>query len=138
MYGQDFRGCKKAQGRTVMAFTGTATIKRVSDKKYRITGLSLGNAAAGTIALSSYTGSADVEIDGTEQWDRYVTSGLNGGVVSLADSIEARFNLADAASALTEDIAVSKAGDGPKDFVMTFTNLGAQATGALEIYVEFH
>ena len=121
-----------------MAFTGTATVKRVADKKYRITGLSLGNAAAGTIALNSYTGAADVELAGTEDWDRYVTSGLHGGTVSLADSIEIRYALADAASALVESIAVSKAGDGPKDFVATLTNLGTDATGALEIYVIFH
>lgn len=120
-----------------MAFTGTAAITKVADNCYRITGLSLANAAAGTIALGEYAGAADVEIAGTG-WNRYETSGLHGGMVELDDSVDVQVKIAQADAAIVEDVAVTKAGNGPTDFIATVTNLGTEATGALEIYVRFH
>jgi len=119
-----------------MAFTGTATIQKVSDNKFRITGLSLGIAATGTIGLTQHP-TAEVQLE-APGWDRYVTSGLQGGQIELDASVECRICYADAAATTTEPIAVVKTGDGPEDFLMTLTNRDAAASGALEIFVEFH
>ena len=119
-----------------MAFTGAAVIQKISDRKFRITGLSLGIGAAGTIGLSQNV-AAEVPIT-APGWDRYVSDGIHGGEVELDASVECSIVYADAAAATTEPIAVVKSGDGPADFLLTLTNRDAAVSGALEIYVEFH
>lgn len=119
-----------------MAFTGAAVITKVSDRKFRITGLSLAAAAAGTIGLSQ-NAAAEVEIT-APGWDRYDSSGVHGGLVELDDSIECRYCVAEIGLAVTEPLSIVKTGNGPSDFLLTLTNPDAAASGALEIWVEFH
>lgn len=116
-----------------MAFTGTAAITHVSDNCVRITGLSLGIAAAGTIGLlTGGAGEVDLNVPG---WNRYVNA--RGDQIELDDSVKCDVISADAAGTATEDIAVVKTGNGPTDFLLTLTNKDAAASGALEIYVTF-
>lgn len=118
-----------------MAFTGVATILKVSDNKFRITGLSLAAAATGTISLSGGLGEVKLTAPG---WDRYETSGVHGGQVELDSSIKVLVIPAVADPTTSEPITVVKTGDGPTDFLATLQNNDAAASGALEIYVEFH
>jgi hypothetical protein len=119
-----------------MAFTGAAVIKKISDNIYRITGLSLGIGANGTIGLGENAAAA-VKLLGTG-WNRYETVGQHGGQVELDESVQCDVISADAAGTAVEDIAVVKTGDGPADFLLTLTNKDAAVSGALEIYVKFH
>lgn len=119
-----------------MAFTGAAVIKKVADNLYRITGLSLAAAAAGTIGLAE-NAAAEVELAGTG-WNRYETSGLNGGTVDLADAVQVQYEVAATGLAVVEPLSVVKTGNGPADFLITLTNPDAAASGALEIYIRFH
>lgn len=119
-----------------MAFTGAAVIKKIADNLYRITGLSLAAAAAGTIGLAE-NAAADVEIAGTG-WNRYVTSGLHGGEVELNESVQVSIVVAEIALSVVEPVSIVKTGDGPADFLITLTNPDAAASGALEIWVRFH
>lgn len=119
-----------------MAFTGTPVIAKVSESCFRITGVSLGIGATGTVGLSSNAG-AEVKLNAPE-WNRYVTSGLQGGQIELDQSVEATVVYADAASTTVEPVSVTKTGDGPTDFLLTFTNRDAALSGALEIYVKYH
>jgi hypothetical protein len=119
-----------------MAFTGVAAITKISDRKFRITGLSLAAGASGDIGLVQ-NANADVQLT-APGWDRYETSGVGGGLVELDDAIEVRYCVAEAALAVTEPLSIVKSGNGPADFLATLTNPDAAASGALEIYVEFH
>lgn len=119
-----------------MAFTGTAAITKVADNLYRITGLSLAAAAAGTIGLGE-NASAEVKLNGTG-WNRYETTGTHGGRVELDDSVQVQYEVAATGLAVVEPLSVVKTGNGPADFLITLTNPDAAASGALEIYVRFH
>lgn len=119
-----------------MAFTGIAVIKKISDRKFRITGLSLAAGASGTIGLSTNV-AAEVALN-APGWDRYETSGLQGGQVELDESVQVDVIVAEAGLAVVEPVAVVKTGDGPADFLATLSNPDAAASGALEIYVSFH
>lgn len=118
-----------------MAFTGTAVIQYVSDRKARITGLSLAAAATGTIGLVA-NASAAVKLDPPDNWNRYKNA--KGEEIELDASIQVTVIKAEAGLATTEAVAVVKTGDGPADFLATLSNPDAAASGALEIYVEFH
>jgi hypothetical protein len=119
-----------------MAFTGTATVKKISDRAFRITGLSLATqTAAGTIGLEGNTG--DVDLNAAGMWGAYVAAGAQGGDVSLADAIDVKINLVGAA-VVAPAVKVAKSGTTPADFLITLTNNGAADTTALEIYVYFH
>ncbi len=118
-----------------MAFTGAAVVKKISDRKFRITGLSLAAGASGDIGLAANAG-ADVALQAN--WDRYETSGLQGGAVDLAEAVEVTVHVAEAGLAVVEPVAIVKTGDGPSDFLATLSNPDAAASGALEIYVEYH
>ena len=109
-----------------MAFTGTAVTKKVSDGLYRVTGLSLGIGAAGTIGLDGGTGEVDLK---TPNWNAQ-------GSVTLSDAIQVTAGLA-GAGAVAPAVAVTKAGTSVADFLATLTNNGAAATGPLEIYVRY-
>lgn len=119
-----------------MAFTGVAVITKISDKLFRITGLSLAAAAAGTIGLVQNV-AAEVPIT-APGWDRYDSVGIHGGLVELDDSVELRYCVAEVGQAVVEPLSIVKTGNGPADFLLTLTNPDAAASGALEIYVQFH
>lgn len=115
-----------------MAFTGTATIKKISGNLFRITGLSLAGAASGTISLAA--GAGDVKLDGTG-WGPYKMNQLQGGDVSLSDAVKVDVN---ALTANGEVPAAVKAGADPESFLVTVTAASGDGTGALEIYVGYH
>ncbi len=122
-----------------MAFGGVANIKKISDRKFRITGLLLDPQQTGTIGLSQ-NATADVRLE-APGWDRYDSSGLQGGLVELDESIE--FSVF---PPLDSVILTAKSGNGPTDFEMSFTNTlpipGPEDPPGIfsfdEIYVEFH
>ena len=119
-----------------MAFTGTATIKQVSDRCFRITGLTLATqTASGTIGLEGNTGDVDLNAGGV--WGAYLQASAQGGTVSMIDAIDCRINLVGAA-VVAPAVVVAKSGTTPADFLITLTNNGAASTTALEIYVTFH
>jgi hypothetical protein len=115
-----------------MAFTGSATIKKVSDNLFRITGLSLaGIGTSGTIGLDG--GSGDVDLTVGEDWGAY-------GSVSLQDAVRCLVVLRNngATDAVACQITVQKAGTTPADFLITLRNESANDSPPLEIWVEFH
>lgn len=121
-----------------MAFTGTATIEQVSDRKIRITGLSLAGDASGTIGFPGEDVAAEVELPALTSWIPFKNA--EGDLVSLAAAIECRV-------APTTDVGVAvpvsiaKSGSDQSDFKLTLHNDlagGGQASGTLEIYVEYH
>lgn len=119
-----------------MSFTGTATVVQVSDTVLRVTGLSLGAGASGTIGLSQHTGAAvDVALPASFQPSPYVNA--MGDPVSLADMLDISTK---PASSLADSIpvAVVKTGSTLPAFRATFTNGFASASPSLEIYVKIH
>jgi hypothetical protein len=112
-----------------MAFTGVAVVTKVSDREFRITGLSLANGAAGTIGLDGGTGDVDL----VAGWAAYAAASL----VTLQDAIRVTIGLAGVA-AVAPAIQVVKTGTTVADFLATLTNGGAAPSGDMEIYVEFH
>lgn len=117
-----------------MAFTGTATVTQISDSICRITGLSLANAATGTIALNGASGTPGVRLPEAFQPKPYT---YGGGNVALADQLVVDV-FAAAASASYQVPAVIKSGTTEADFLITLNNAFASATPALEIYVKIH
>lgn len=113
-----------------MAFTGVPVVQKVTDRCYRITGVSLGIGASGTIQFSDapvLSGPAIVAPD----WQPYEVDGL----VSLQDMVQVDVNDAGVA-AVASAVAIVKTGTTHADFVATLTNNGAAITPALEIYVQ--
>lgn len=116
-----------------MAFTGSATVKQVTQNMVRITGLSLAAAAAGTIGLHGDSG-AGVQLPDSfnpKPYDAF------GGTVSLADSLEVDLWQA-GAGAVAIPVIVAKGGS---PFRITLTNATSgpgAASPALEIYIHFH
>jgi hypothetical protein len=117
-----------------MAFTGAAVIHYVSDSVVRITGLSLAAGAAGDIGLVGNAG-ADVAVD-QPTWNRY--GNARGEQIELDSSIEVTYVGAEAGLAVVEPLSIVKTGNGRADFLATFTNPDAAASGALEIWLKFH
>lgn len=115
-----------------MAFTGTAIIKKVTDKCYRITGVSLaGNAdELGSIGFSDKTVPANVSIAAID-WDPYE---INGDLVSLVDMVQVEVRQLNISSG-SETLRVGKSGTTRQDFQININNYGVSATGPLEIYV---
>ena len=108
-----------------MAFTGTATVKKVADDLTRITGLSLAGAASGTIGLS---GTGDVKIQDQPDWEAL-------GDVTLQDAIQVTIN---GLTVAPVSVTAQKSGTDQTDFLITFTNRNSEvASGGLEIYVRF-
>src|SRR6185295_13308639 len=66
-----------------MAFTGTPVIKKVSDRLFRITGVSLAGDATGTIGFSDKSSAAEVSLV-APTWEPYKNS--EGEAVSLQDA----------------------------------------------------
>lgn len=117
-----------------MAFTGTATIKPISDRCVRVTGLTLAGAAVGTIGLHGKTVSPDVSLPASFNPQPY---GYEGAKVTLIDSVRVTMNVDTSVTTLVP-VSVVKTGTTHADFVITFTNTTVATTSAeLEIYVEF-
>lgn len=130
-----------------MAFTGTPTVKRVSDRIWRITGVSLDADASGTIGLIAPDGpDPDIILGGNETgcptWQPYRSVGDLGGdgIVSLQDAIEVTMGVTTDVGAAVP-ISVVKSGTTTADFLITMHNDNAalgQASGVLEIYIKYH
>jgi hypothetical protein len=115
-----------------MAFTGTATVEKITDSLVRFTGLSLGVSEVGTIGLFGDAG-ADENLPDDFNPSAY-------GDVSLIDSIQCSVEQDGSGSPLaTPAFTIGKSHlPGTSPFRITITNLVATATGSLEIYVRFH
>ena len=119
-----------------MAFTGTATIKQVAQDIVRITGLSLGAGANGTIGLFNATGSAPgVRLPEAFKPDHYT---FGGDVVALSDSIMVVVNLSTTPPSESTLFAIEKSGTTEEDWRATITNTFGSASGGIEIYVTIH
>lgn len=113
-----------------MAFTGVPVVKKIGDKLYRVTGVSLAAAAAGTISVPGQGG--EVILEGA-LWGKY--AGEYEAVIDLAESIQVLINFTgDAAPATAIPLRVGKTADGN----ITITNDSGDATTDLEIYVRYH
>ena len=113
-----------------MAFTGTPTVQKVTDKCWRITGVSLAGAAAGTIGFSDKTSAAEASIVAPD-WQPYT----DDGVVSLIDMVQVLVNVTTDVTTPVP-ISVAKTGTTHLTFVITLNNdTAATASGSLEIYV---
>ncbi len=111
-----------------MAFTGTPSIQQVSDRVVRITGVSLGNGASGTIGLNG--GSGEISLPAAFKPTAY---GQYSGV-DLAECVEVTVNAAGAS--LGNNVQIAKTAS---PFLATITNnAGGAATASLEIYVKYH
>jgi hypothetical protein len=118
-----------------MAFTGTAVVKQVTDRQVRITGLSLGAGASGTIGLNGATGTAPgVTLPASFQPQVY-DYGTSG--VTLADSISCSYAFVDTSGVVSTPLTVAKTGTTVADFRITLATNGS-ATSPFEIYVRFH
>jgi hypothetical protein len=123
-----------------MAFTGTAVVKQISDREVRITGVSLAQAASGTIVLHGAVSppAGSVTLPSSFQPAPYAY-GTDTALVSLQDALSIDVRPAATNITVAVPLAVVKTGTTPADFVATLTNPGAVgASAALEIYVRFH
>ena len=125
-----------------MAFTGTPVVTRVSDSLARITGLSLGSGASGTISLDE--GAGQVKLPDSINWKPYAGPDSGDGVVDLEESCEVSYNFVTAPGAPygpSDRIAVVKsAGGSAATFLITFTSFDGLelASAEMEMYVRFH
>lgn len=118
-----------------MAFTGSAVITQISERKVRITGLSLAGAAVGTLALSTGTTGGAVLLPAQFQPKPYNEF---GAIVGLIDSVQVSILPAGSVTTLVP-IQCVKTGVTDELFLITLTNTTtATASAALEIYVEWH
>lgn len=118
-----------------MAFTGVPVVKKISDDLYRVTGVSLAAAAAGTIGpAGTAPGPADPEavLQGC-LWGPY--AGEYEAVIDLGESVQVLINpVGDAVGAGAKPLRVVKTAAG----LITITNDATDATSSLEIYVRYH
>lgn len=117
-----------------MPFIGTATVVQVTDRCFRITGLSLAAGASGTIGFKNNV-AAQVQFE-EPNWEPYKFGDNN---VSLQDLVKVWFNKVNKPFAESEPdqvILVTKAGTTQADFVATLRNVSALQSSELEIYVE--
>lgn len=111
-----------------MAFTGVAVVELIAGNLVRITGLTLGISAVGTIGLFG-DGGADENLPDNFNPVPYQD-------VSLVDAIQVKVEQDGGGAPLaTMQLTIAKA-SGP--FRITITNLIATTTGSLEIYVRYH
>lgn len=117
-----------------MAFTGAATVQKVTENCIRITGLSLAGAAAGTLGFNDKTVLADVSLGLLPNWEPYELE----GVVSLQDAVKVSIEPADDDVVTSVPISIIKTGTTHLDFLITLHNdTAATLSPDLEIYVEF-
>jgi hypothetical protein len=120
-----------------MAFTGSATVTQISDRKCLITGLSLAAGATGTISLAA--GAGAVLLPAGFQPKPY-NNGAPGSAagITLQESIQCTTN-PNSAVATAIPVEVVKTGNDNVDFLLSLTNNhGSIASPNLEIWVEWH
>jgi len=112
-----------------MPFTGSATVTKVTDNKFRITGVSLAIGASGTIAFTPGTGGVEFT---APDWQPH-------GDVALQDAVECVVNVVGAGVATAVPCSVVKTGTTQANFLITIANNdGAAVTAGLEIYVTYN
>lgn len=115
-----------------MAFTGVAVLKKVSNNLFRLTGVSLAGAAAGTIGADG--SGADVELPPLPDWDNYT---IDGQVVGPQDFVKVTVEAADDDVATAIPISVIKTGASMPNFLATLHNdTAATLSPDLEVYIE--
>lgn len=121
-----------------MAFTGVAVFQMVSDRKCRVTGLSLALAAAGTISLAEGAGDFKLPASFHPELQTKIPDAIGSGSNTpvLVDLVEVTVVAAAAAPAAAPAVGAVKSGANTRAaFLVTFTNRdGANASGALEIW----
>ncbi len=122
-----------------MAFTGTAVIKKISENKFSITGLSLAGAAVGTISLLEGTGEVKLV---AEEWRPYKTTGRQGEMIDLSEGVSVQVVSADAAAVAAvgaQNPSIVKTGTTRAAFLITMTNKNTAgvASGLLDIQVRY-
>jgi hypothetical protein len=117
-----------------MAFTGTPVVTKVSDKCWRITGVTLAGDASGTIGFSDKTSLAECSIVGPN-WQPYALS--DGDVVGLQDAFKVTVGFSTDVTTPVP-ISVVKTGTTHLLFAATLHNdTAATVSPSLEIYVEW-
>lgn len=119
-----------------MAFTGVATVTQISDSVCRITGVSLGAGATGTIALFAHAAGPDVILPRSFIPRQYTFDNV---AVSLVASLDVTVKQ-DGTGGIVVAVPVNvvKAGATPSTFLASLTNPTAGASNNLEIYVKQH
>ena len=122
-----------------MAFTGNATVVKVSDGLSRITGITLGSGSTGTIGLAG--SGADVELENL--WAPYAGDANGDGAVDLAEAVQCWWNFVTAIASTDPSFRIHQTkvnGDDPATFLISLISSdGSEAQSAeLEIYVRFH
>jgi hypothetical protein len=123
-----------------MAFTGTPVVKQITDGMVRITGVSLGVAAAGVIMLH---GAASPPVGAIVLPEGFIVNTYEysntPGLVTLQDCIDVTCKRASTGATTTIPISTVKTGTTHADFRATLTNGDAEdVTSDLEIYVRNH
>ncbi len=120
-----------------MAFSGAATVVKVSDGLSRITGVSLGSGATGTIGLAG--SGADVEL--SNLWAPYAGDLDGDDAVDLAEACQLSFVFVEDPASDSDQVSVTKQNGGdPATFTISMKNdgPGESSTAEMEIYVRFH
>ncbi len=111
-----------------MAFTGVAVVELIAGDLVRITGLTLGISAVGTIGLFG-DGGADENLPDAFNPVPYAD-------VILSDAIQVSVIQDGGGAPLATMVLTIAFSEAP--FRITMTNLIATTTGSLEIYVRYH
>jgi hypothetical protein len=124
-----------------MAFTGTPTIIRISDRVVKILGLQLASGASGTISL--HEGAGEVKMPDSINWGAYAGKDAGDDVVQLVEAVEVGMHfVTDPGTPLEPSYRVvhTKSGIGPANFLITFTNhdVGQALSAVMEMYIRFH
>ena len=120
-----------------MAFTGTPAVVMISERKARITGLSLSSEASGTIGLHTSVDHPDIKLPAAFKPTPYRESS-GAPQISLQDSVIVSFTMDADSETVAPAVKCVKTGTGDLHFLATLTNDGGTTTGGLEIIVEWH
>jgi hypothetical protein len=125
-----------------MGFTGQPVVTRVSGSLARITGLSLGSGATGTISLDE--GGGDVKLPDSLNWSQYAGQDSGDGIVDLVEAVQVSYLFVEDvgdADAPSKRIAVTKSnGQDPSLFEVQFESfdITESQSAEMEIYLRFH
>jgi hypothetical protein len=109
-----------------MAWGGVAQIEAVADDLVRIVGLTLGEAASGTISL--FGGGGEVELP-----ERFSVNAVGYDGVDLTSAIEVVWNQYDVAATMPPLWHIKTS----SPFLITFTNGGGDLATP-ELYIRYH